>query len=130
MSELVGKAWGNETIVVNRRLGKAGGYCGKRMYLLEGMRCSLHWHHRKDEVFFVESGAMLVELSEPGIGHLLDAGYVPKYERRILGPGDSVEVRPGTIHRFTGLAPTVFFEFSTPDDPADSFRLEPSGPAP
>lgn len=127
---VVEKAWGAELIVVNRILGRGAGYCGKRMTLRAGFRCSLHWHHRKDEVFFVESGRMLVELSQPGVGHLVAHGVTPTYETRVVGPGESVLVTPGTIHRFTGLEDVVFFEFSSPDDPADSFRLEPSGPAP
>lgn len=126
----VEKAWGAELIVVNRRLTRGAGYCGKRMTLRAGFRCSLHWHHHKDEVFFVERGRMLVELSQAGIGHLVAHGVIPEYETRVVGPGESVLVPPGTIHRFTGLEDVVFFEFSSPDDPADSFRLEPSGAAP
>lgn len=126
----VEKAWGEELIVVNRRLGSHGGYCGKRMTLRQGMRCSLHWHFDKDEVFFVESGRMLVELSQPGIGPLLAHGHTAVYETRVVEPGGSVWVPPRTVHRFTGIDDVVFFEFSSPDSPEDSYRIEPSGVAP
>lgn len=125
----VEKAWGHELIIANRTLGR-GGYCGKRMFLRRGYRCSLHWHNRKDEVFFVESGRMMLELSDQADGRLLEHGIRPTYSRRELLPGDTVLILPGRIHRFTGLADTVFFEFSTPDDPEDSHRIEPSGPTP
>lgn len=129
--EVVAKQWGEERIVVNRRLGKGEeGYCGKIMVLRDGMRCSLHWHRRKDEVFHVLSGRMIVELSEPGVAHLLEHGIELRTSRCVVGPGESVLVPPCTVHRFTGLGDCTFVEFSTPDDPSDSHRLEPSGPAP
>lgn len=129
--QVVPKAWGEERIVVNRLIGRGeAGYCGKIMRLRQGWRCSLHWHARKDEVFHVVSGRMLVELSEPGIAHLIGHGYVPRYTQRIVGPGESVLVSPCTVHRFTGIEDCTFIEFSTPDDPADSHRIETSGRAP
>ena len=111
----VRKVWGEEQIVIN-----TDAYCGKRMLLNMGYRCSMHMHKVKDETFFIESGMMYVELEHPD----------GRREARTMNPGDSVHVPPGTWHRFTGFVNTVFFEFSTHDDPNDSYRREPSGPAP
>jgi D-lyxose ketol-isomerase len=44
-------------------------------------------------------------------------------------PGDMLRLRPNTPHRFwvtKGTEPAVFIEFSTHDDPEDSYRLEES----
>jgi hypothetical protein len=41
------KVWGYEQTIVN------GAYCGKRMFLREGFRCSIHHHRLKDETFYV-----------------------------------------------------------------------------
>jgi hypothetical protein len=45
-----------------------------------------------------------------------------------MDEGTSVEIKPGTPHRFIGITDTVFFEFSTFDRKNDSYRLTQSGP--
>ena len=113
--KVVPKEWGEERWIVNNRL-----YCGKQMILRRGWRCSMHRHRVKDETFFVTKGRMLFEVEGP-------SGRVA---RRVLGPGSVQHVPPGTWHRFSGLARTEFFEFSTTHDDADSYRKEPSGRMP
>jgi len=103
------KVWGYEDWIVN------DAYCGKRLYLRAGYRCSLHYHREKDEAFYVASG--LVEMT---VGETV----------RIFRPGARVRISPGTRHRFAGIEDSVIFEFSTHHDDADSFRLEPSGTRP
>lgn len=107
----VEKAWGYEEPIVN-----TPDCCGKRMGLKHGFRCSMHQHKVKDETFYIASGVMRLELN------------ASEYD---LGPGDSVRIRPGDWHRFSAYhGPVVFFEFSTHDSPADSYRTELSGPIP
>jgi len=113
--KVVPKVWGEERWLVNSRL-----YCGKRMLLRRGWRCSLHMHRVKDETFFVRTGRMLFEIEGPK-GRL---------RRRVLGPGAVQHVPPGTWHRFSGLERTEFYEFSTTHDDADSYRRTESGPMP
>ncbi len=48
-------------------------------------------------------------------------------EERIMIPGDSVRIRPGTKHRFTGLEDSEIIEFSTHHEDSDSYREELSG---
>jgi len=90
------------------------------MLLRRGFRCSMHMHRAKDETFFVTRGRMLFEIEGP----------TGRVARRVLGPGAVQHVPPGAYHRFTGLADTEFFEFSTHHDDADSFRRTESGRAP
>jgi hypothetical protein len=55
---------------------------------------------------------------------LLEVGPDPEsLERRVLGPGDVVDLLPGTWHRFSSLEDTEFFEFSTHHEDDDSYRV-------
>jgi mannose-6-phosphate isomerase-like protein (cupin superfamily) len=101
------KVWGEEHWIVNRD------YCGKKLVLREGWRCSLHYHRNKDEVFYLISGRVLLEHGD---------GW------RILEPGQAQRIAPGTVHRFWGLQDSEIIEFSTHHEDDDSFRLETSGP--
>jgi len=103
----VPKEWGEEHWIVNRE------YCGKKLVLRKGFRCSLHHHEVKDEVFYVIAGRVLLELGD---------------EVHVLERGDHRHVPPGTVHRFWGLEDAEIIEFSTHHEDADSYRLEPSGP--
>ena len=106
------KVWGYEDWIVN-----TPDYCGKRLFLKEGFRCSLHYHRVKDEAFYVEEGSVLLEIGP---------------ETLYLSPGDAVRIPPRTLHRFSGLADSVIFEFSTHHDERDSYRTpdQLSGPIP
>lgn len=124
---VVEKVWGSETVIVNRRRA-AEGFCGKLMKLRTGYRCSLHFHAVKDETFLVVRGLMFVELGREGLARM-DADNRSHMRQMVLGVGESVDVPPGTLHRFTGMTECEFVEFSTLDAPEDSFRVEPSGRA-
>lgn len=103
------KVWGEEHWIVNKE------YCGKKLILRRGHRCSIHWHKTKDEVFYVLSGLVLMEVN--GDAH-------------VLKPGMKQYIRPGDRHRFTGLADSEIMEFSTTHMEEDSYRDEPSGKVP
>jgi mannose-6-phosphate isomerase-like protein (cupin superfamily) len=106
---VVPKVWGEEHWIVNRE------YCGKKMVLRRGYRCSLHLHRIKDEVFYVISGRILLELGDG---------------ERVMGPGDFQHVPPGVEHRFWGLEDAEIIEFSTHHEDEDSYRVpgQESGP--
>lgn len=103
----VPKEWGEEHWIVNRE------YCGKKLVLNKGFRCSLHYHEVKDEVFYVIAGRVLLELGD---------------EVHVLAKGDHRHVPPGTVHRFWGIEDSEIIEFSTHHEDEDSYRLETSGP--
>ena len=52
----VPKGWGYEKWIVNKEE-----YCGKLLYFEKGKRCSWHYHKLKDEVFYLQSGKMIVK---------------------------------------------------------------------
>lgn len=104
--KIVKKDWGEEQWIVNRE------YCGKRLLLKAGYRCSLHHHPVKDETFYLTMGVMKLE-----IGTDLDDLRV-----RTMKKGDVIHVPTKTWHRFTGLEDVEFIEFSTHHDDADTVR--------
>lgn len=99
----VEKVWGKEIWIVNRD------YCGKKLILNKGFRCSMHHHKNKDETFYILKGKVLLELGE---------------NKQIMLPGDSILVEPNTKHRFTGLEDSEIMEFSTHHEDSDSYREE------
>jgi len=102
----VPKVWGHEEVIVNR------GYCGKKLVLNKGFRCSMHYHKLKDETFYILSGKVLLEIG---------------MKKQIMLPGDSMLIKPGQKHRFTGLEDSEIIEFSTHHEDSDSYRDELSG---
>ncbi len=104
----VPKEWGEEHWIVNKE------YCGKKLILKKNRRCSMHSHKKKDEVFYIQSGKVLLEMND---------------EKHTLLPGDFIHIIPNTPHRFTGLLDSEIIEFSTTHDEADSYRSEFSGHA-
>jgi mannose-6-phosphate isomerase-like protein (cupin superfamily) len=119
---VVEKAWGREIIIANRA------FCGKVMQLRRGFRCSMHYHREKDETFLVTAGKVRVEIGQPGTAE--HDARTRRLQVVVLSPGHSIDVPPLTLHRFTGLEDSEFVEFSTHDEPEDSYRVEPSGPVP
>ena len=49
--KFVSKGWGYEKWIVNCEK-----YCGKLLFIAKGKKCSWHYHRKKDEVFYVQSG--------------------------------------------------------------------------
>ena len=104
--KIVKKVWGYEKIIVNKN------YCGKKLVLGRGYRCSIHQHKEKDEVFYIIRGKVLMTIGE---------------EQFIMYPEDSVHVPPNTWHNFTGLTDAQIIEFSSKDKVKDSYRKDVSG---
>ena len=104
--EEVKKVWGKEIWIVNRD------YCGKKLILNKGYRCSMHHHKNKDETFYILKGKVLMETDN---------------KKQIMTEGDSIIIAPNTKHRFTGLENSEIIEFSTHHEDEDSYRDELSG---
>jgi quercetin dioxygenase-like cupin family protein len=102
----VKKVWGEEHWIVN------GKYCGKKLVLNKGFKCSLHQHKNKDETFYVIKGKVIMEADD---------------EERIMVPFDYIHIKPRCWHRFSGLEDSEIIEFSTHHEDSDSYRKEPSG---
>jgi D-lyxose ketol-isomerase len=115
--QIVPKGWGEERWIHNDEL-----YCGKILVVNEGKRCSLHYHELKTESFYLQQGRVRMELTD-----LASARQTPPVIREVfeMGPGDSLLLVPGTVHRFTSLdGDAHIFEFSTQHFDEDSHRIE------
>jgi len=108
MIKEVKKIWGLERWIWNEN------YCGKILILKRGFCCSVHYHKKKDETFYVNRGKVLMEVG--------NKRWVMKYR-------DVQHIEPGCKHRFTGITDAEIFEFSSHHDDSDSYRIKPSGKA-
>jgi len=91
-------------------------YCGKLLFFKEGKKCSLHYHEKKHETFYLQSGKMLLRYGSFPI----ETGI----KERLLTPGDSFEIYRGLIHQMIALEDSELFEFSTEHFEDDSYRIE------
>ena len=107
----VPKGWGFEKWIVN-----CEEYCGKVLYFVKGKRCSWHYHKLKDEVFYVQSGKILIKYS--------DRDDLNSSHERILERGERFHVYRGLRHQMIALEDTELFEFSTQHFDSDSYRVK------
>lgn len=108
--KFVPKGWGFEKWIVNNEK-----YCGKLLYFAKNMRCSWHYHKIKDEVFYIQSGKILVKYS--------DDDDLQLAKEIVLEPGDRFHVYVGLRHQMIALEDTELFEFSTQHFDSDSYRI-------
>ena len=106
----VPKGWGWERWVVNNEE-----YCGKLLFFNKGKRCSWHYHRIKDEVFYLQSGKLMVYYS--------NNDDLEKAEQIVLHPGDNFHVYRGLRHQMVALEESELFEFSTQHFDSDSHRI-------
>jgi oxalate decarboxylase/phosphoglucose isomerase-like protein (cupin superfamily) len=115
---VVPKGWGEERWIHNDEL-----YCGKILVLMAGKRCSLHYHKLKTESFYIHAGHLRMELTDLDSAQRHPPVIREAFEMRA---GDAILLKPGMVHRFTGIAQeTLIFEFSTQHFDADSHRIVP-----
>ena len=106
----VPKGWGWERWIVN-----CEEYCGKLLFFEEGKRCSWHYHKLKDEVFYLQSGKMIVKYSEED--------DIEQAEELVLNAGDNFHVYRGLRLQMIALEDSELFEFSTQHFDSDSYRI-------
>ena len=108
--KFVPKGWGFEKWIVN-----CEEYCGKVLYFVKGKKCSWHYHKLKDEVFYIQSGKILLKY--------YDKDDIVYANEMILNKGDRFHVYRGLRHQMFALEDTELFEFSTQHFDEDSYRL-------
>ena len=106
----VPKGWGWERWIVN-----CSKYCGKLLFFNKGKRCSWHFHKIKDEVFYLQSGKMIVYYSMND--------DLSKANQIILNAGEKFHVPTGLRHQMVALEDSELFEFSTEHFDSDSHRI-------
>jgi len=106
--KVVPKSWGEEHWIHNDEK-----YCGKKLILKAGKSSSLHFHVKKYETLYVESGQVKMEIVRDAVRETI-----------VMNPGDFLEVTPGLVHRFEGVVDSEIMEFSTQHFDEDSYRIE------
>ena len=96
----VEKPWGYEL-----RWGITDRYAGKVLHVNKGEALSLQYHEQKDEYQYIFRGAIDIELGGPD-------GPLTTHR---MSAGDTLHIRPGTLHRLTAVEDTDIFEVSTPE---------------
>ena len=109
--KFVKKGWGHELWIVNKPE-----YCGKLLYFNKGKKCSWHYHKIKDEVFYLQSGKLLVKFSDED-----DINFAKEF---ILNPKERFHVYVGLKHQMIALEDSELFEFSTQHFDSDSYRIQ------
>ena len=101
----VKKGWGKEVWLANSAL-----YCSKILYVHRGLKCSIHYHHKKTETFFMLEGAVYLEVEGTKVQ---------------FNEGDMITIHPYQLHRFTGIdTVSKILEVSTQHFEDDSVRTE------
>ena len=85
------------------------------MYFKKGKKCSWHKHEIKDEVFYLQSGKLLLKYA--------DHDHLDEAHELILNPGQNFHVYTGLRHQMIALEDSELFEFSTQHFDEDSYRV-------
>jgi mannose-6-phosphate isomerase len=101
-AKVVVKHWGDERWLLD---GDAP-FAFKLIRLRRGMRTSLQLHRQKEEANLVVAGTAELVYKSDATNEL---------ERRVVGPGAVVHVRPRALHRLEALTDVVLVEVSTPE---------------
>ena len=91
-----GKSWGVSELIFNNDVMEV-----HRIAVLSGGYCSLHKHDMKWNMFYVEDGEIIIEVSKN------DYDLVDK---TLLKSGQKTTVKPGEYHRFRALKDTIAYE--------------------
>jgi hypothetical protein len=133
------KGWGFEDWIWNDEK-----YCGKKLFFIRHKHFSWHYHVRKDETFYLQSGRLLLvhsfdDCMDASTGRLLiksgptfptlanDTWLTLSAQSGasflVLEPGDSFHITPNLRHLMYALADSELFEFSTQHFEDDSYRV-------
>jgi mannose-6-phosphate isomerase-like protein (cupin superfamily) len=107
--ETVPKGWGHETILVNGSL-----YCGKILHFNTAAKFSMHFHMKKTETWYIQSGEFIFRY--------IDTKDASQHEVSVL-PGSSITIHPGDPHQLICIKEGDVYEFSTEHFDTDSYRV-------
>ncbi len=97
------KSWGGEWWIEN-----CAEYCGKLLVFRAGGKTSMHYHEKKLETMYLQSGKMLIKMEDE---------TVP------LEPGDKIQIQRFQLHQLIAIEDSELFECSTFHEESDSYRI-------
>ena len=104
----IDKPWGYE-----RWLEVNENYVVKELFMKKGNQCSLQYHEKKHETFYVVSGQLKFYVGKDK----------DKLEIVILDPGEHYTIFPLVVHRMEAVTDSIYIEAST-NQLEDVVRLE------
>ena len=107
-----GKIWGETNLVFSNNNVQIN-----QIHVKKGGRCSKHMHNHKNNIFFIQSGELLIE-------QWTKEGFV---DSTILKTEDKMEISSQVFHRFTALADTMALEIYYQDIENDDIIREDIG---
>jgi quercetin dioxygenase-like cupin family protein len=122
--KFVSKTWGFEKWFDNNEK-----YCGKLLFFVKGLACSLHYHKLKTETFYLHKGKLEIRFYDnaPELEEYIEKfgtrGLDDKLEKEILEQGDTFFVPAGRVHSMRAIEDSELFEISTQHFEEDSYRL-------
>jgi len=127
----VEKIWGSEDWLINTEF-----YCSKYLNLNSGYECSLHYHIKKDETFYILCGEVelyYLDLRKSADskwsvkGNILQATAsidLTKIKMRVLKHKDQIRIKPYLAHKFRSRTfASKILEISTTHKDEDSYRI-------
>lgn len=125
--EFIPKGWGWESVIVNK-----DEYCGKLLFFKKGRQCSIHFHLKKVETFYIQYGNLRVELLPyekwNEVDHLDFSELKKLWDAHsytiTMEEGDVLDIPRKTIHRMYGIKDSLMLEFSTRHYEDDSYRVQ------
>lgn len=108
-STIVPKGWGHEVIIINNEK-----YCGKILHFKKDAKFSMHFHIKKTETWYVQSGSFIFKYIDTDNADV-------KIET--LNPGDSITNEIGQPHQIICVEEGDIFEVSTTHFDEDSYRV-------
>ncbi len=113
LNGLVQKAWGYELIWATNDK-----YCGKNMvFEKKGNKFSMHFHHEKDETWFVNNGKFIVRW--------IDTKTATLHQQELI-EGQTWHNPPLQPHQLEAqIDGSSIIEVSTPDSVEDNYRIIP-----
>ena len=105
------KGWGEELWLVNRP-----DYCMKLLRFRQDSKCSMHFHIKKHETWYVVKGWLRLHWIDVTDGSSHVSSFVD---------GDAIEIPPGVPHQVFAITDVEIVEASTHHDEADSYRIAP-----
>ncbi|MEN9867767.1 MAG: hypothetical protein RL748_3357 [Pseudomonadota bacterium] len=98
--QVIEKPWGKEEVIeINDR------YMMKKLTMWKGHRCSMQYHNIKCETIYVLSGQL----------RIYSGASQETVDSRIYTEGETITIRPGTVHRMEAVEDSVYLEASTPE---------------
>jgi mannose-6-phosphate isomerase len=92
------KPWGYEELVECN-----DNYVVKKLFMKQGNACSIQYHELKTETIIVLSGKLQIYIGDD----------INNLDSKIFTSGDTITVRPYTIHRMEALEDSLYIECST-----------------